>query len=141
MCRKVPRSALYLSIRDPAVVATPAGKAYADLACAVTCNLLSDESYMALSAELEMSVKTDEAGFVIMVWGFSHHVSALAIMALKTLVSVIRTSQKQQILSMERDALARKYRNADANPSRQASNRCASLLFIFCFNSHPSGLV
>ena len=125
----MPRAALYLAIRDEESVASPHGKAQADLICAVALNLLSDESYLAASAELELSIKTDESGFVIQVWGFSHHVKALSMRAVDTMVRVAQglrqgaESLNKNLVGMERDALARRYRNADANPARQASNR------------------
>jgi nardilysin len=119
--RGVPRAAVYLSLRDPAAVSTPGGKAWADLACAVASNVLGDVAYMASVAELELSIKTDESGFCVSAWGFSHHVKALAAQGLQALVDACRGAAPADVVQMETAALQRRYRNADANPSRQAS--------------------
>lgn len=116
---QVPRLAVFLALRD--VAAHGRGRARADLACAVASHVLTDALYMAQQAELEAAIKTDEQGFYVHVWGFSQHCVALAEKAVRALVDACR-QPPAAVLAMEREALRRKLRNADANPARFASH-------------------
>ena len=116
---QVPRQAVFLALRDAA--AHGLGRARADLACAVASHVLTDALYMAQQAELEAAIRTDEQGFYVHVWGFSQHCVALAETAVRALVDACR-QPPAAVLAMEREALKRKLRNADANPARFASH-------------------
>jgi len=100
--RRSPRTEVRVRIISPLATENPENSTLNDLFSLLVSEILRDESYMALVAELEVMIDSFENGQIIHVFGFSHKLPQLLTVVFKTFVDLALSGKKSRRKSQDK---------------------------------------